>query len=207
MDTSAPVDAAGLELAAGRSPPRRRGRPGRVLTGGRRCRRPGGASAAPRARGGSPPYRPPQGRPAPRSTVQVLKAVDKPAVQPAAVPDQLAAAAAPPSIPTRLAAAAAGGYPGDAPSPGSYAAWMAAAAQKAGLPPQFPIMAALTQSGLHNLGGGDRDSMAFFQMRTSVWWTREYAGYGQNPELQLKWFIAQASRSRSSDSREARPAL
>jgi hypothetical protein len=69
---------------------------------------------------------------------------------------------------------------------------MAAAAQKAGLPPQLPIMAALTESGLHNLSGGDRDSMGFFQMRTSVWDHGEYAGYGQNPDLQLKWFITQA---------------
>ena len=83
--------------------------------------------------------------------------------------------------------------------------WMAAAAQKAGLPPQLPIMAALTESGLHNLSGGDRDSMGFFQMRTSVWDQGEYAGYGQNPDLQLKWFISRRSRSRSSAWRAARP--
>jgi hypothetical protein len=53
-------------------------------------------------------------------------------------------------------------------------------------------MAALTESGMHNLGGGDRDSIGFFQMRTSVWDQGEYAGYGQNPDLQLKWFITQA---------------
>ena len=96
------------------------------------------------------------------------------------------------SIRTRLAGASAGGYPGDAAQPEQYAQWMAAAAQKAGLPPQLPIMAALTESGLHNLSGGDRDSMGFFQMRTSVWDQGEYAGYGQNPDLQLKWFITQA---------------
>jgi hypothetical protein len=121
---------------------------------------------------------------APRATVQVVKAVDKPAVKPAA--------AAAPVDPAQLAAASAGGYPGDNAQPEQYAAWMAAAAQKAGLPPQLPIMAALTESGLHNLSGGDRDSIGFFQMRTSVWNDGEYAGYGQNPDLQLKWFITQA---------------
>jgi hypothetical protein len=124
--------------------------------------------------------------------VQVLKAVAKPAVQPAAVPDQPAAAAAPPLDPAQVSAAVAGGYPGDDAQPEQYAAWMAAAAQKAGLPPQLPIMAALTESGLHNLNRGDRDSIGFFQMRTSVWNHGEYAGYGQNPDLQLKWFISQA---------------
>jgi hypothetical protein len=69
---------------------------------------------------------------------------------------------------------------------------MAAAAQKAGLPPQLPIMAALTESGLHNLGGGDRDSVGFFQMRVGIWNQGAYAGYPQNPDLQLKWFIDQA---------------
>ena len=69
---------------------------------------------------------------------------------------------------------------------------MAAAATKAGLPPQLPIMAALTESGMRNLSGGDRDSIGFFQMRTSIWNQGEYAGYGQNPDLQLKWFISQA---------------
>jgi cell wall-associated NlpC family hydrolase len=121
---------------------------------------------------------------APRSTVQVLKAVEKPAVKPASAPAAV--------DPDQLAAAGAGGYPGDDAQPEQYAAWMAAAAQKAGLPPQLPIMAALTESGLHNLSGGDRDSIGFFQMRTSIWDQGEYAGYGQNPDLQLKWFITQA---------------
>jgi cell wall-associated NlpC family hydrolase len=150
---------------------------------------------------------------APRSTVQVLKAVEPPAAQPAAAAaapaaadtpaapaaapaaaaaDAPAAHAAPPLDPAALASASASGYPGDNAQPDQYAAWMAAAAQKAGLPPQLPIMAALTESGLHNLSGGDRDSMGFFQMRTSVWNQGEYAGYGQNPDLQLKWFITQA---------------
>src|SRR5262249_59644238 len=55
-----------------------------------------------------------------------------------------------------------------------------------------PIMAALTESGLKNVNYGDRDSLGFFQMRTSIWNQGEYAGFPDHPELQLKWFIHQA---------------
>jgi hypothetical protein len=109
-----------------------------------------------------------------------------PAAEPAASRD------AAPLLVDQVAPAAAGGYPGDNAQPEQYAAWMAAAAQKAGLPPQLPIMAALTESGLHNLSGGDRDSVGFFQMRVGIWNQGAYAGYPQNPDLQLKWFIDQA---------------
>jgi cell wall-associated NlpC family hydrolase len=53
-------------------------------------------------------------------------------------------------------------------------------------------MASLVESGLHNLTGGDRDSAGFFQMRTGIWDRGPYAGYGQNPELQMRWFIDHA---------------
>ena len=108
--------------------------------------------------------------------------------------------AAPRSTPISSRPAAAGGYPGDNAQPEQYAAWMAAAAQKAGLPPQLPIMAALTGVGPAQPERRRRDSVGFFQMRTSVWDQGEYAGYGQNPDLQLKWFITRRSRSRSSAS-------
>jgi murein DD-endopeptidase MepM/ murein hydrolase activator NlpD len=82
-------------------------------------------------------------------------------------------------------------YPGDA-DKARLAQWMARQAQKAGLPPELPVMAGLVESGLSNLNHGDRDSLGFFQMRTSIWDQGEYKGYANTPELQLKWFISQA---------------
>jgi hypothetical protein len=69
---------------------------------------------------------------------------------------------------------------------------MADEAQRRGLPRELPVMAALVESGLHNDAGGDRDSVGYFQMRTSIWDSGPYAGYTHNPELQLKWFLDQA---------------
>ena len=67
-------------------------------------------------------------------------------------------------------------YPGDNAGQQAIAAWMARQAHKAGLPAELPIMAALTESGLKNDNYGDRDSLGFFQMRTSIWNQGEYAG-------------------------------
>jgi hypothetical protein len=53
-------------------------------------------------------------------------------------------------------------------------------------------MAALVESGLRNVDHGDRDSLGFFQMRTSIWDRGEYRGYATDPELQLEWFIDRA---------------
>ena len=53
-------------------------------------------------------------------------------------------------------------------------------------------MAALVESRLSNVGHGHADSIGFFQMRTSIWDQGEYAGYGQDPEKQIKWFIDNA---------------
>jgi hypothetical protein len=69
---------------------------------------------------------------------------------------------------------------------------MAAAAETRGLPPELPVMAALVESGLKNLSGGDADSVGFFQMRTSIWNSGAYAGYPNRPELQLQWFLDHA---------------
>jgi cell wall-associated NlpC family hydrolase len=82
-------------------------------------------------------------------------------------------------------------YPGDNAPRGEIAKWMAAESKKHGLPPELPVMAALTESGLRNLNYGDRDSLGYFQMRPSVW-EGEYPGFQHKPELQLKWFIHQA---------------
>ena len=90
-------------------------------------------------------------------------------------------------------------YPGNDASSQQIAQWMGANAQQAGLPAELPVMAALTESGLRNLDYGDRDSVGFFQMRTSIWNEGPYAGFLQHPELQLKWFISEALSVKRSD--------
>jgi len=131
----------------------------------------------------------------PRNTVQFLRAVDpqqqiaQPEPEPAPVAADVAAA------PDDLAAAVVEGsdvYPGDDAPKEQIAAWMAAQAQKVGLPGELPVMAALVESGLTNVQGGDRDSVGFFQMRTGIWDQGDYQGFQERPELQLKWFIDQA---------------
>jgi hypothetical protein len=84
------------------------------------------------------------------------------------------------------------GYPGDGAPRAQLAQWMATQAQKAGLPPELPVMASLIESGVRNLSGGDADSAGFFQMRVGVWDRGPYAGYRQRPDLQMKWFIDRA---------------
>jgi cell wall-associated NlpC family hydrolase len=90
-------------------------------------------------------------------------------------------------------------YPGDDASPQQIAAWMGAHAVKAGLPPELPVMAALTESGLRNVPYGDRDSVGFFQMRQGIWDQGPYAGYLHRPGLQIKWFIEHALAARAED--------
>jgi cell wall-associated NlpC family hydrolase len=83
-------------------------------------------------------------------------------------------------------------YPGDSAPPQDVAAWMAGQAQKRGLPSELPVMAALVESGMHNLNRGDADSLGLFQMRMGTWNHGAYAGYPDHAELQLKWFLDQA---------------
>jgi cell wall-associated NlpC family hydrolase len=90
-------------------------------------------------------------------------------------------------------------YPGDDATPEQVAAWMGANAKRAGLPPELPVMASLVESTLHNLSYGDRDSVGFFQMRLGIWNNGPYAGYLQNPDLQIKWFIDHALEARQQD--------
>jgi cell wall-associated NlpC family hydrolase len=87
-------------------------------------------------------------------------------------------------------------YPGDDAPKADRAAWMAAAARDRGLPPELPVMASLVESGLTNLPGGDRDSVGYFQMRTSIWDQGPYAGYANKPERQLDWFLDNAEAVR-----------
>ena len=49
------------------------------------------------------------------------------------------------------------------------AKWLAKQAEKAGLPPELPVMASLVESGVKNLNYGDADSVGFFQMRVGIW--------------------------------------
>jgi hypothetical protein len=108
-----------------------------------------------------------------RATMQFI-----PAVQPDA------RAAAPPELavrPTR--------YPGDGAGKPALAKWLAGEAERAGLPPELPVMAALVESGVQNLNYGHADSVGFFQMRVGIWNQGAYAGYPERPELQAKWFI------------------
>ena len=52
-------------------------------------------------------------------------------------------------------------YPGDEAPKERLAQWMANAAEKAGLPPELPVMAALTETGLRNVTTGDADSAGY----------------------------------------------
>jgi hypothetical protein len=61
-----------------------------------------------------------------------------------------------------------------------------------GIPDELPVMASLVESGLQNLNGGDRDAVGFFQMRVGIWNSGPYAGFPDDPELQLTWFVDQA---------------
>lgn len=86
-------------------------------------------------------------------------------------------------------------YPGPNATRQQVAQWMGAHATAAGLPRELPVMAGLVESGLRNLPGGDRDSQGFFQMRKGIWDTGAYAGYANNPDLQMRWFIDQARKA------------
>ena len=90
------------------------------------------------------------------------------------------------------AGAAVDAYPGDTAPKEQIAAWMAARARAAGIPPELPVMAALVESRLTNVNYGHADSLGYFQMRASIWDQGEYAGYARDPEKQIKWFIDHA---------------
>ncbi len=56
---------------------------------------------------------------------------------------------------------------------------------------------ALVDSGLRNLSFGDADAVGYFQMRVSIWNQGAYAGFPENPELQIPWFLDQATAVRA----------
>jgi hypothetical protein len=88
-------------------------------------------------------------------------------------------------------------YPGDDASKEQLGQWMAGGAIAAGLPGELPVMAALVESGMTNLGDPDADSTGFFQIPTRIWNTGKYAGYLEHPELQLQWLIDRALEVRT----------
>jgi cell wall-associated NlpC family hydrolase len=154
---------------------------------------------SPRADGGT-------GKPSDSGLFKSVPTDQPPPAQPPPPPAQAAAApaapvagapAADPSLAGNGAreldlAAVSADYPGDSASKDQLAAWMAKKAEEAGLPRELPVMAGLVESGLRNIHYGDADSVGFFQMRVGIWNKGEYAGYPQDPQLQLKWFFDRA---------------
>jgi hypothetical protein len=148
------------------------------------------------------------------ATVQFLTAIDPEQARRAAeaTPAELRegaaapapAAAADPGPSPRLGEVPAD-YPGDDAGQAALAKWMAKQAEKAGLPPELPVMAALVESGVRNLDFGDADSVGFFQMRVGIWNRGAYAGYPDAPHLQVKWFIDQALAERERRVAAGRP--
>ncbi|MGH2919202.1 MAG: hypothetical protein ACRDLS_11495 [Solirubrobacteraceae bacterium] len=88
-------------------------------------------------------------------------------------------------------------YPGDAAAKPAIARWMAHGARARAIPGELAVMASLVASGLANVQGGDADSVGFFQMRVGIWNAGPYAGYPEKPDLQIKWFIDQATAIRN----------
>jgi hypothetical protein len=84
------------------------------------------------------------------------------------------------------------GVPDDGAAAADVAGWMAQGAVAAGLPGELPVMGSLVDAGLKNLNAGDADSVGYFAMRVSIWNTGKYAGFPDDPALQLQWFIDQA---------------
>ncbi len=84
-------------------------------------------------------------------------------------------------------------YPGEGAPHETLAQWMAYGASVAGLPGELPVMAALVESNLTNLDGGDADAVGYFAIRKSIWDNGPYAGFPTNPPLQLQWFVDQAT--------------
>ena len=85
-------------------------------------------------------------------------------------------------------------YPGDAASQAAVVQWMVSRVRAQGLPDELPVMASLVESGLQNLNFGDRDSVGFFQMRVGIWNSGPYAGFPDDPELQITCSSTRRSR-------------
>ena len=154
----------------------------------------------------------PQETPKPSgATVQFLPAVPAPdpnAVQPAApvVDPSAVPAAQAPAAPAPSGDPAAqplpplpvdptNPYPGDGAGKQALAQWLAREAQKAGLPPELPVMAlARRDAASRTSTSGTATPSASSRCAPASGTRCDYAGYPERPELQMKWFIDQALR-------------
>ena len=93
-------------------------------------------------------------------------------------------------------------YPGDDAASERIARWMARGAADRGLPRELPVMAALVECGLHNLGG--TSFAGFFGMSRALN-TGDYRGFRRYPDLQLRWFADTAILVRQRRVAEGRP--
>ncbi len=93
-------------------------------------------------------------------------------------------------------------YPGDDAAPERIARWMARGAADRGLPRELPVMGALVESGLHNLGG--TYFAGYFGMSRALN-TGDYRGFRRYPDLQLRWFADTAILVRQRRVAEGRP--
>ena len=91
-------------------------------------------------------------------------------------------------------------YPGDDASREQIAAWMAAAAEKRGLPGQLPVMASLVESGMHNLNCGDARLGRVLPDARRDLEPGPYAGYPDDPSSRSSGSSTRPRRSRSSAS-------
>lgn len=105
-----------------------------------------------------------------------------------------AKAAAPPASATGCPSTTA--YPGDAGAREAVARWMGARAISAGLPPELPVMAGITESSLTNIDDPRSGYAGFFQMSREIFGTGPYAGFPDKPELQIEWFTETANAVR-----------
>ena len=87
-------------------------------------------------------------------------------------------------------------YPGDAAAKAAIAQWMATKAAAGGLPSELPVMGALVESGLTNLTLNDGGEAGYFAMRVAIWNGGAYAGFPEQPQLQLQWFVDRATSVR-----------
>ena len=130
------------------------------------------------------------------STVQFMRAVapqEAAPAAPAAPASPAAPVAAPPKPPRRHRRSAGRSTTPATTRPSSSSRLAGAHAQKAGLPPELPVMAALVESGVANnprrrrgLGRLLSDARRRSGTRAST------RGYPENPKLQAKWFIDHA---------------
>ncbi len=100
-------------------------------------------------------------------------------------------------------------YPGNGAGKQKLACWLAANAAKNGAPPILAVMCSIPESGVTNIGGGDRDSVGFFQIRAGIHPVppgfgaasgsiRSESWWHAHPEAQMAWWAREMKRVRPS---------